>query len=180
MGLLRAVNRFARFLAASLRVPGHGPTHCQGWSAHDVIAHVAAGSAELADLMALAAVGETRSTRGFDSREAPYRAMSPWRLRLALVHHGLRATWLLARLSRSGRSVDFTGATLTASQIARHAESELVVHRYDLVGLDRVARRHLAAPALVAHAHEVVGAMDRGVLPPPSASPVELLAVWGR
>jgi hypothetical protein len=180
MGLLRANAHFVRFLLTSARTAPYASTACDGWTAHDLVSHVAAGSAELADLIALALRGRTRATRPFREREEPYRAMSHLRLHAALVAQGVRLSWLLQRLARARTTIAFTGTTLTAGEIVRHAESELVLHRYDLVGLDRIARRGLSSAALVAHAHGVVTRMDAGVLPPPSESPVELLAVWGR
>jgi uncharacterized protein (TIGR03083 family) len=180
MGVLAANDRFVRFLVASLRTPSESPTPCDGWTAHDVVAHVAAGSEELADLIELSLAGKSRATRDFESREAPYRAMSKVRLNLALLRQGTRVTRLVLRLQRAGRTIEFTGTTMTATEIFRHAESELVVHRYDLVGLDRVGRRQMSDPALVAHAKQVVGRMAQGVLPLRSASDVELLAIWGR
>ena len=180
MGLIAANDRFARFIVASARTPSDAPTPCEGWTAHDVVAHVAAGSQELADLIAVALDGQSRPTRDFVSREAPYRELSRLRLHLALVRQGVRGTWLLVRLQRSGRTVEFTGTSMTAAEIMRHAESELVVHRYDLVGLSRSGRRQLTDPRLIAHARTVVGRMHEGVLPAPSNSDIELLAVWGR
>lgn len=180
MGLAAANDRFFRFVVASLRTPSAAATACEGWTAHDVVAHVAAGSRELGDLIELALAGQTRPTRDFESREAPYRAMSKLRLTVALIRHGARVTRLLIRLSRSGRTIEFTGTTMNAAQVFRHAESELVVHRYDLVGLDRAGRRHMADPALITHAKKVVGSMTAGVLPSPSQSDLALLAIWGR
>lgn len=180
MGLLRANADFVRFLITSARTPANAPTACADWTAHDLLAHITAGTAEIADLMELALRGETRPTRGFVEREAPYRGLSHPRLHLVLVREGVRMTRLLVRLGRARRTIAFTGTTMSAGDIARHAESELVLHRYDLVGLDRIARRQLANPALALHAHKVVAQMDAGVLPSPSEAPLELLALWGR
>ncbi len=180
MGLLRANAAFVRFITSSLRTSASAASRCAGWTAQDVVAHVAAGSEELAALTALALVGRSRPTRDFESREVPYRELTKIRLHVELVRHGVRLTWLLMRLQTAKKSIDFTGTTMSAAELFRHAESELVLHRFDLVGLDRLARRRLADPALVAHAHAVVGRMDAGVLPAPSASPYPLLAVWGR
>src|ERR1700730_18476981 len=70
----------------------HGHTQCAGWTVHELTAHLAAGPAEMADLIELELAGESsRPTRPFDEREAPYRALPSARVRRAFVEESLRA-----------------------------------------------------------------------------------------
>ena len=74
------------FLDALTDVRPDDTTHCRGWTVHDLTAHLAAGSAEIADLAEEACRGAaSRPTRGFDEREAPFRALDPLALRDELV-----------------------------------------------------------------------------------------------
>jgi uncharacterized protein (TIGR03083 family) len=146
-------------------------TRCEGWTVHELTAHIAAGSAEIADLIELElAAGSTRPTRDFDEREAPYRALSPKALYRAFFREALRATVAVERLSRSGaaRGVTFTGTTLDADTLILHIESELVLHRWDIVGSDATSVKALSDPRLAVHAAKTVIAMQPNVFPPRS------------
>jgi hypothetical protein len=58
---------------------------CSGWTAHEVVAHLAATAVEIA--LNLETYGEGRPvppTRGFEEREKPYRAMGDKALRAEL------------------------------------------------------------------------------------------------
>jgi len=154
-------------------------TQCTDWSAHDLVAHLAAGSREMAELLE---APRPRPTRDLVEREGPYRAMSDRSLRRAFVAEGLR---LVSAIERRNTPLLFTGAELTVDQVITHARSELVLHRFDLTGGDEIDRVALADPTLFHHAVQVVATMDAGVLPPshgvnddePAA---RLLGIWGR
>jgi hypothetical protein len=86
-----AEKAFGALAGTLLSVDPHAPTACAGWSVHELTAHLAAGSAEIADLIERElAEGRTRPTRGFEEREAPYRALSPKKLRRAFFAEALR------------------------------------------------------------------------------------------
>ncbi len=125
-------------------------------------------------------------TREFEEREAPFRAMADRRLRRQFVVEGLALTDAVVRLQSLGPgvTVTFTGWDMTADEIIRHGESELVLHRWDLVGNDEVSRQWLSRPELMGHAEKV---LSRMALPAaessadPSASRSDqLLQLWGR
>jgi len=60
-------------------------TACQGWTVHEIAAHVAAGSEERANLIENhLAGGQQRATRSFEERERPYREMDDSALRTLL------------------------------------------------------------------------------------------------
>lgn len=155
------------------------PTQCAEWSAHDLVAHLAAGSREMAELLESPT---PRQTRDFVEREAPYRRMTDQKLREAFVVEGLR---LVSAIERRRAPVLFTGALLTVDHIITHARSELVLHRFDLTGGDDIDRAALADPSLLDHALTVVAAMDSGVLPAATGHNADtpearLLELWGR
>src|SRR5262249_28337346 len=85
-----AGDAFAAFGKALGSMDPEGPTRCAGWTVHELTAHLAAGSAELADLIELELGSGSRPTRDFDDREAPYRALAPARLRRAFFEESLR------------------------------------------------------------------------------------------
>src|SRR5262249_51469074 len=128
-------------------LPG-APTSCAGWTVHELTAHIAAGSAEIADLIELELSGAPpRPTRDFDEREAPYRALPSKELRRRFFHESLRVTVALDRLysAGKGRRVAFTGAQLDVPTLVLHIESELILHRWDIVGGDEISVRALSA-----------------------------------
>jgi uncharacterized protein (TIGR03083 family) len=160
-------------------VDAHAATACAGWSVHELTAHLAAGSAEIADLVELElAEGRTRPTRNFEEREAPYRALSPKKLRRSFFAEALRATVAVERLAVADdgrRRVMFTGAALDAPTLILHIESELVLHRWDIVGSDATSVAALSDPRLGAHAAATVAAMQPNVFPPRQGPPETII-----
>ncbi|WP_166654545.1 maleylpyruvate isomerase N-terminal domain-containing protein [Mycobacterium sp. BK086] len=170
----------------------HAPTACEGWTVHELTAHLAAGSAEIADLIQLELVeGRSRPTRDFEEREAPYRTLSPKKLRRSFFAEALRATVAVERLAAvdgGQRRVMFTGVAMDAPTLIQHIESELVLHRWDIVGSDAISMAALSDPRLAEHALTTVAAMQPNVFT--SGGPVtdvvhcdpavRTLLLWGR
>jgi uncharacterized protein (TIGR03083 family) len=168
------------------------PTACDGWSAHELVAHLAAGSKEMGRLvnrrLELGPETEIGPTIPFEEREAPCRALSDRVLRRMFVREGLALTDAIMRLRQAGPgvTVTFTGWDMTAEEMIRHGRSELVLHRWDLVGFDEVSRRLLDDAELLAHGRKVLAQMESsgapaGVTVPAGASgPSALLTLWGR
>lgn len=145
-------------LTTLLSTPLHQLTGCQGWTGHELVAHLAAGADEEADLIEAQVAGRPeRATRSFDEREAPYRALADGPLRERLFEASLRLTTALQRLG-SG-TVRFTGWVMTAGDIALHSRSECAIHRWDLVGRDDAGWAMLRQPALTRHAASVLMSM---------------------
>lgn len=166
-----AQEAFGAFVDALLSADPHAPTRCAGWTVHELTAHLAAGSAEIADLVELELDGApTRPTRDFEEREAPYRALSPGQLRRAFFREALRATVAVERMAACGgdRRVAFTGFLLDAPTLTMHVESELVLHRWDIVGSDEISVRALSDPRIGLHAAKTVAGMQPNVFPPRS------------
>ncbi len=142
--------------------PGR-PTACAGWTAHDLVAHLAAGAAEMADLTESVLEGRPpRPTAGFAEREAPFVAMDDDALRARLVTEALRLDAAVGALGTSGATVAFSARRLTAAQLTMHGRSEAALHRWDLAGDDETGHDILGRPELTAHAVDTLNAMLPG------------------
>jgi uncharacterized protein (TIGR03083 family) len=92
------VDVVSAFIAAARSVPADAPTACPGWVAHDVLAHVVAGGAEIGRLVGeRIAGGADGPTTAFETREPPFRAV-PYDQLVDLVAAGVSA-----RCSMPGR-----------------------------------------------------------------------------
>jgi uncharacterized protein (TIGR03083 family) len=163
-----ARDAFVAFVRALESTDPHGRTQCAGWTVHELTAHLAAGSAEFADLIELELAGaSSRHTRAFDEREAPYRALSSARLRRAFFEESLRAAVAVERLlgAKGRRRVPFTGVLLDAQSLMLHIESELILHRWDLVGDDATSIAALSDPRYAVHAATTAADMTPNVFP---------------
>ncbi len=133
---------------------------CHGWTAHEVVAHLTAAAIEVA--IAIEAYKEGRAvpdTRGFEEREAPYRAMPDDRLRTTLP---IALDRMIAALDAVLREepdavVPWTGRQMVVATFPTHMRSELALHRWDLVGDDDTSRELLGQAALTDHAVAVLG-----------------------
>jgi uncharacterized protein (TIGR03083 family) len=138
------------------------PTACAGWTAHHIVAHLAAGSKEIADLIEQKLAGQPdRPTRAFEEREVPFRALPADELRAAWLSQIQRKTEAQNALAEAAGDATFlfTGTGLTAAQIVTHSRSEAAVHRWDISGSDDVSDELLAQPELTRHAVAVLNSM---------------------
>jgi hypothetical protein len=147
------------------------PTACAGWTAHHIVAHLAAGAAEMADLTEEAMCGRApRPTRDFARREAPFVAMADDELRDRLVTEAIRLGVAIDSLASTrlgpgpgpGSTVAFSGRRLGASELTMHGRSEAALHRWDMAGDDDISQELLAQPELTAHAVDVLNTMIDG------------------
>jgi uncharacterized protein (TIGR03083 family) len=141
------------------------PTACAGWTAHELVAHLAAGAAEMAGHAERALVGEPeQAARGFAEREAPFVAMEDPELRDRLFTEALRLHAAVDALSERGLSVAFSGRRLSAREIRTHGRSEAALHRWDLCGDDEIGVQHLGPPELTTHAVTVLNSLAAEVV----------------
>ena len=175
------MDELSAFLDALDRTAPDAPTRCPDWTAHGLLAHMVAGTEEMARLMERAtAGGEVPPTRGFAEREAPWLAVPDHELRAAFPVVGARFAAALGALP-TDRRVPFTGWTMSGTQLRTHARSELVLHRWDLVGDDDTGADLLAQPDLLAHGRLALASMPtlQEARRPPRPDD-DLLALWGR
>ncbi len=148
------------FLDALEVTPPEALTGCAQWRAHEVAAHLGAGALEIAlNLEAYVEGRPVPATRGFEEREAPFRAMADSALRAALPLSIERvATALDAVLTlEPGAVVPWSGRQMVVASFVAHLRSEFALHRFDLVGDDETSIALLAQPELTDHAVAVLG-----------------------
>ncbi|MHB8190081.1 MAG: maleylpyruvate isomerase N-terminal domain-containing protein [Ferrimicrobium sp.] len=149
------------FVATLLDASPSQLTACRGWTVHEVTAHLAAGSAEIADLIEGHLDGaHSRATRSFEEREAPYRVMDDPTLRIRLFEQVERSKQARQRLAlHPDDAVLFTGRVMHSSEFVTHSRSERAIHRWDIVGRDDIGWDMLAQPDLTSHALKILTEM---------------------
>jgi len=139
------------------------PTACGEWKAHDLVAHLAAGAAEMADHAERVLVGvPARATAGFSDREAPFVELEDEVLRGRLLTEALRLNSAVEELAQRKLTVLFSGRRMSADDIRMHGRSEASLHRWDLCGDDDVGDELLPRPDLTEHAVKVLNSMLPG------------------
>ncbi len=142
-------------------LPPTAPTACEGWTVHEIVAHLAAGSKEQADLIEERLAGRPeRPTQGFEERETPFRALPDDELRDRWIEQSRRKLAAHAALvDQAEPTIAFTGTHISAAELTTHSRSEATIHRWDLVGDDDIAEELLTDPQLTAHAVKVLNRM---------------------
>jgi Mycothiol maleylpyruvate isomerase N-terminal domain len=148
-------------MAALAEVAPSTPTACVGWTAHNISAHFAAGTKEIADLIeSKVHHHRQRPTLGFDEREAPFLAMEGDDLSRALAVQAERMQVAVAALADTDDpSFLFTGRNFTIGQLATHNRSEAALHRWDILGDDDLSEQLLTQPDLTRHAVDVLNTL---------------------
>lgn len=141
----------------------YAPTACVGWNAHDLVAHLAAGAAEMATHAERALAGEAeQATTGFAEREAPYVAMEDDHLRGRLLTEALRLNTAVEEMAERELTLSFSGRLMSASELQMHGRSEAALHRWDLCRDDDIGEDLLGQPDLTRHAVTVLNSMVSG------------------
>lgn len=137
-------------------------TACSAWRVHELVAHLAAGAAEVArnlEAYARGGVEEVPTTRSLDEREVPFRAMTFADLQIALSDGVIKQANLLSTIL--GRDPDavtpWTGRQMPVAAFVNHTRNEFAIHRWDIVGNDELSDELLADPALTKHAVTALG-----------------------
>jgi uncharacterized protein (TIGR03083 family) len=159
----RPLSEGQALLAAIDALAPSSPTACEGWTAHHIAAHLAAGAKEIADLIDESLSGlPGRPTRGFEEREAPMRALPHDELRDRLVAENVRKLKAWASLAERAHdpAIAFTGTLVSVVEFETHSRSEAAIHRWDLVGTDETSSLLLAQPELTDHAVKVLNRMS--------------------
>jgi uncharacterized protein (TIGR03083 family) len=175
------MDEITAFLTALDRTDPDAPTRCAEWSAHDLLAHLVAGTEEMLQLTELAIADEPSSaTRPFEERERPWRAVPDPELRLAFLDVGARFLAALDTASQ-GLLVPFTGWSMTTDDLRRHGRTELAIHRWDLVGDDATSAQLLSQPDLIEHSRTTLRSMPAlfEARRRPGAGE-DVLTMWGR
>jgi Mycothiol maleylpyruvate isomerase N-terminal domain len=133
---------------------------CEGWTAHEVTAHLAATCAEVTRHLRPYLQGEqVPVTRSFEEREPPYRALNDAKLltRLEAEEAGMRAYIAQVLAVEPEAVIPWTGRRMAVAKFVPHLRNEFAIHRWDFVGDDETSTRLLAQPELTDHAVAVLG-----------------------
>jgi hypothetical protein len=162
MSISGAPRESRALIEALARVDPGAATACSEWTAHELVAHMAAGAKEIADLIEDALAGRpVRATQSFDEREADFIALPDEQLRQAMVTESRRKVAATEALAAQGpqATFEFTGRPFTAELVERHSRSEAAIHRWDLVGDDAEGEKLLAQPEFTRHAVEMLNTL---------------------
>ena len=89
MPRLDTTREAAAFSQTLVTTPPDRVTACNGWTTHELLAHLVAGGIEIATIVgAFLENAAIQPTRSFDEREANFRAMDPHVLRKAFLESG--------------------------------------------------------------------------------------------
>jgi len=155
VGLVHAVRDEAvAFFAALESVPPQAVTACRGWTAHEVIAHLASGADALANQ--IEAHLEHKSIPEFGSweqREPRYRAIEDDRLRGRLVQAEQRMSACFDELLKASAEtvIEQVGFGFPVGELVLHMRQEFAVHLWDLVGDNAETAALLGQPELLGH-----------------------------
>lgn len=133
---------------------------CEGWTAHEVTAHLAAACAEVSRHLRPYLDGEqVPATRTFEEREPPFRALddAPLLARLETEDATMRGLIAEVLTAEPDAVIPWTGRQMAVAKFVPHLRNEFAIHRWDFVGDDDTSNRLLAQPELTGHAVEVLG-----------------------
>ena len=157
-----AMAEAAAFVATLDSVNPQQMTKASEWTAHELVAHLAAGAAEIARNVSAFNEGGAEAvpaTRELEEREVPYREMDFVSLCSALSEHQgqMMAAINVAITNDAGAVTPWAGRQMPVGAFVSHVRSEFTLHRWDLVGDDDVSNQMLAQPELTAHAVMALG-----------------------
>ena len=133
---------------------------CEGWTAHEVTAHLAAAAAEITrHLQPYLAGDPVPQTRTFEEREPAFRDLDDRTLerRLETEEHTMRRVTGQVLAAEPDAIIPWTGRQMAVAKFVPHMRNEFAIHRWDLVGDDDTSYRLLAQPELTEHAVGVLG-----------------------
>jgi hypothetical protein len=133
---------------------------CDGWTAHEVTAHMAGTCSEISRHLRPYLDGEdVPETRSFEEREAPFQALADAALiaRLEEADAQMRSD-LAAVLGQEPEAViPWTGRQMMVKKFLPHMRNEYAMHRWDMVGDDDVGNELLSQQELTDHSVGVLG-----------------------
>jgi Mycothiol maleylpyruvate isomerase N-terminal domain len=133
---------------------------CEGWTAHEVTAHLAGTAAEIIRHLRPYLAGDpVPGTRSFEEREAPYQALSDEALarRLEAEEEAMRGVIAEVLSKEPDAVIRWTGRQMVVAKFLPHMRNEFAIHRWDFVGDDDTSIELLAQPDLTEHAVGVLG-----------------------
>ncbi|MBA3338922.1 MAG: maleylpyruvate isomerase N-terminal domain-containing protein [Geodermatophilaceae bacterium] len=133
---------------------------CEGWTAHEVTAHLAAAAAEISRHLEPYLQGDAvPKTRTFEERELRWRGMDEVTLCRGLADEEAKLRILIQQVLEQDPDavIPWTGRQMAVAAFLPHMRSEFAIHRWDFVGDDEVSIALLSQPELTEHAIRVLG-----------------------
>jgi Mycothiol maleylpyruvate isomerase N-terminal domain len=139
--------------------PG-GISSCDGWTTHEIAAHVTGIAVEVnRHLDPFIQGAPVPKTRSFEEREAPLQAMGPADLlnQLDVEEQRMRVLVADALEINSESVIPWTGRRMPVAKFIPHLRNEHALHRWDIVGDDDLSVILLGQSDLSEHSVEVLG-----------------------
>jgi hypothetical protein len=148
------------FLATINDTPPEAVSACDGWTAHEVAAHVTGIAVEVVRHLDPYLQGaEVPTTRSFEEREALLQALGHRELlaQLEAQEHMMRAMVSDVLEKEHDAVIPWTGRQMTVAKFIAHLRNEHALHRWDMAGDDEVSAGLLAHSDLIGHSVAVLG-----------------------
>ena len=133
---------------------------CDGWTAHEVTAHLAATAVEISRHLQPYLEGDpVPETRTFEEREPAFRALDDDVLsrRLETEEAIMRSLIREVLEGEPDAVIPWTGRQMVVAKFLPHMRNEFAIHRWDFVGDDDTSIELLSQPELTEHAVGVLG-----------------------
>jgi hypothetical protein len=148
------------FLATIDAAAPEAVSACEGWTTHEIAAHVTGIAVEVArHLEPYLQNDRVPKTRSFEEREAPLQALAHAELLTRLDAEETRMRQLVADvLDREPDAViPWTGRHMAVAKFVPHLRNEHALHRWDVAGEDDVSRQLLGSEDLIDHSVSELG-----------------------
>ncbi len=148
------------FLATLDQAAPEAVSACEGWTTHEIAAHVTGAAVEVLRHLDPYLQGDpVPPTRGFKEREAPLQAMDHSALlhRLDAEEQRMRAVVGDILDREPDAVIPWTGRQMAVAKFIPHLRNEHALHRWDIAGDDDTSLILLADPDLVEHSVGVLG-----------------------
>jgi mycothiol maleylpyruvate isomerase-like protein len=129
---------------------------------HDIAAHLAGNSSEIARIVEAYAEGrEVPETQPWDVREARFRELDHAKLLRSIVDETERMNRVLSSVlsAEPDATVPWTHRQMSVKKFGTHMRTEFALHRWDVIGDDDASLQLLSQPELTHHAIDVLGAI---------------------
>jgi uncharacterized protein (TIGR03083 family) len=158
--MIRRSREAEAFLATVQRIDPASVSRCEGWTAHEIVAHVAGIALEVnRHLDPYLQEDPVPETRSFDEREAPLQAMEHHDLLPRLEAEEKRMRNLVSDVLEKDpdSTIKWTGRRMGVAKFIPHLRNEHALHRWDLVGDNEDEPPIVGQPDLVEHSVEELG-----------------------
>jgi hypothetical protein len=152
------------FLATVGHAAPEAVSACDGWTTHEIAAHVTGIAVEVTRHLEPYLQGDpVPRTRSFEEREAPLQAIGHLALLSRLDAEEERMRRMVGEvLSREPDAIiPWTGRRMGVAKFIPHLRNEHALHRWDIAGDDEISRQLLGSMDLVGHS---VGELGRILL----------------